>query len=125
MWASDKKKYLNIREQVDSVEKAMLHLSLLEAYLREKADLTAGSLVTMDKVFSEVQAAKYTSALSSWIHPDRAALASIANTLKTAWAELDTIPASKKAWLDDALKREQLRARVYLKADQHVLNYRI
>ena len=123
-WADEKKKYLNTREEVDSVQKVELQLSLLEAYTVEKTDLTSGSLVALQTISKDVQTAKYSTSLSSWVYPELSHLTSLEKTLLSAWSELDKLGSTKLVWLEDALSREQLRAKVYLRADQHAREHK-
>lgn len=118
-WVDDKGRYLATREQVDSVQRVELQLSLLEAYGHEKVDLTDGALAAFKQLGSDIQCARYSTPLSTWVHPELARLAAVEKAMLASWAALDAQALTKQAWLDDALSREQLRAKVYLRADQH------
>lgn len=65
-WTQAKDKYLAVRESIEVVPEALLHLGLLQAYGREKADKTAGAVQQLQTRGQEIRDAEYKTALSQW-----------------------------------------------------------
>eukprot|EP00055_Hartaetosiga_balthica_P008816 m.33924 g.33924 ORF g.33924 m.33924 type:complete len:1745 (+) comp6485_c0_seq2:13-5247(+) len=120
-WFTERKAYLQTKEDIDTIQKAELQLSILQAFRQEKTDMTAGSLASLKQLGDEIRKATYETTLSSWVYEYPDAVSDLENEVeKTMWAELDGLADEKKKVLDDDLAREQFKEAIRLKVKNHL-----
>eukprot|EP00049_Salpingoeca_infusionum_P009182 m.152573 g.152573 ORF g.152573 m.152573 type:complete len:1745 (-) comp14262_c0_seq1:1421-6655(-) len=118
-WVSAKSTYLQVRETVDTTEDARFHLSVLEAFQKEKQALTATSLASFHELGKTVLARKYETSYSSYVYEEPNAIKTRESDLAAPWNKLDEEAKEKLTVLDDHLKRNIFQDEVRLSVDIH------
>jgi hypothetical protein len=118
-WVDEKNNYLADRETIEETREARLCQSLLAAYDQEKKDKRSGSVAALRKRGDEIRTAKYQSPHSAWAYDKAEDVKALEDMVEVFWNELDGERESKDAFLQDALARTELKARILLLADRH------
>lgn len=120
-WAGEKQAYLEAIEthKVGSVQDAQLQLGLLQAYVREKADMSEGDVRRLQALGDDIRKAKHDTAHSQWVYEDPAAISGLENAVQARWEQLRVLSDAKQLVLDDALLREQFKEKVALWVARH------
>ncbi|KAJ5078026.1 spectrin alpha chain [Anaeramoeba ignava] len=123
-WFKDKKTYLEIREEINSVGEARNQLSLFDIYSNEYQNTKDTSVVEMNKLGKDILTQKYETELSNYVYnitqyqgktfgenqfkdiTDRH------DDMNNKLEELFKLAEIKKAILDDHLKREEFIEKV-------------
>jgi hypothetical protein len=123
-WFAAKRTYLQQKEVIDTVQGARLQLGLLEAYQKEKADMTAGDVAALKTLGAEIRAAEYKTTYSQWVYEQPTEVSALETEVEASmWTELDTLRSAKQAVLDDDLAREQYKEATRLKVKNHTEMY--
>jgi hypothetical protein len=118
-WIADKRKYLETKELIDTVQGANLQLSLLAAYVQEKKEL--GSTVdALRAQGDEIRRAAYRTVHSQWQYEHCDQVSQLETTVADCWAELTKLSDHKQAVLNDDLAREQFKERTRLWVRNHL-----
>src|SRR3989338_4460427 len=126
-WVKESESYLRHKEVTASVSDAQVALSIIQAYVEDKATQTESSVAHLKKNGGEILTAKYEGLHSSYTfgsaatdtaHPQD--IQSRESTVDQSWAELDSLYDHKKAVLDDDLAREQFRTSLRLQNQTHI-----
>uniref|UniRef100_A0A6A7G8A1 Paramyosin n=1 Tax=Hirondellea gigas TaxID=1518452 RepID=A0A6A7G8A1_9CRUS len=118
-WCNEKASYLNHKESVNSISDAQLHLSGLEAFVREKNDQLKHFVRNLQELGHEITFARYDN-LSQWQFETPEEITQRESKVDDLFAELARLHVTKKDVLDDDLAREEFKAHVLLLNDRHV-----
>lgn len=118
-WCNEKDEYLQTKEVVNSIADAQGHLSVLEAFVRDKKDQYSNSVGSMKDVGQAIKAARY-SHLTKWQFETPEDVDARESKIDERFAQLDKQHAQKKDILDDDLAREIFKAQVLLLNDRHI-----
>lgn len=118
-WSRDKLAYLQVKEVIASSAEAKYHLSLLEAFEKEKAETMEASLVGLKSLGNDIRTAKYATAHSQWVYDKPADVTALETKLDRAWATLASTSAQKKNVLDDELAKHLYAEQTRLMAREH------
>lgn len=103
---------------------ALLNLSALQTYEREKADKASGSVAQLVALGGRIRAARHKSRFSEWSYAHPEAVEGLeARVLGPMWEELAALATEKRRFLDDALAREQYKEEVRLWVSTHGEQY--
>ncbi|EDQ86636.1 uncharacterized protein MONBRDRAFT_28031 [Monosiga brevicollis MX1] len=118
-WATEKQAYLDVRETVDTVQDAHYHLSVHQAYVGDKATVTAADLASLQKLGANILARSYKTALSAYTYEEPASITDREASLAAAWQQLDAASAVKLPILEDHLARNVFQEKVRLWVRNH------
>ncbi len=119
-WVLEKKKYLAVRETIENVQESQLQLSLLDAYRREQNDKEGGSVAALVKRGQEIVSSEYKTDLSRWVYEKNDEVRRLGSTVTDVfWKEISASYETKRAYLEDALARNEVKERVLLVANRH------
>jgi len=113
-WVAEKEAYLNTKEAIDSVSEATTHLSLLEAYEKEKQRTHETSVAQLKTLGAHILAQKYETKYSSWVFETPQEIKDREASIEAKWVTLTELSAKKKAVLEADLAREQEKERLRL-----------
>lgn len=116
VWATEKEKYLQTKEDIQSVGAANLHLMILDTFLEEYKTVLDSSVVGMKQLGEELQREKYE---KGDILRDRE------SQVDQWFVTLDAAAKDKRLVLSDDLAREQFRESVGLMNIQHLDKHRM
>jgi Ca2+-binding EF-hand superfamily protein len=105
-WIAEKKQYLHRKEEVDTISKANIQLSLLEAYNAEKSNRAAANVKALKTLGAEILAKEYKTDYSSWVYETPDDLKARESEIDSHWVELGQLYEAKKKVLEDDLARE-------------------
>eukprot|EP00005_Dracoamoeba_jomungandri_P003674 CAMPEP_0174252636 /NCGR_PEP_ID=MMETSP0439-20130205/2017_1 /TAXON_ID=0 /ORGANISM="Stereomyxa ramosa, Strain Chinc5" /LENGTH=960 /DNA_ID=CAMNT_0015333199 /DNA_START=29 /DNA_END=2908 /DNA_ORIENTATION=- len=114
-WNDEKEAYLNVKEEIDSVSEATLHIKLLDNFDKERDAVASNTVVHWKKTGDELESEKYEN------------LERVRNRESEVDANLDTLAAlsaKKRPVLLDDLAREEFRVQVGLKVEEHTAKYK-
>jgi hypothetical protein len=118
-WIDKKEAYLNTKEEIDSSSKAALEVALIGQYHKERTAYHSSHVESLKKVGAEIRAAKYESALSSWVFETPEELDQREGDVDSRFANLDSLYSVKKPLLDDHLAREQHKDKLRIQDKSH------
>jgi hypothetical protein len=118
-WVGVQKAYLGQRETIETEEAATFQLNLLGAHDVEKRDQRNGRVAALLKRGEGIRAARHGSAHSSWQYEGVPQVQALEAAVEGLWDELKTGHVGKHEFLQDAMARNVLKARVLLLAQQH------
>ena len=119
-WVDGRRRYLQTKETIDSINEAQLQLSLLRAYGQEKEDKSQGSVVALKAAGSEIREAEYKTEISQWKYEKPEEVEALEAEIEgPLWAELTTLSDEKQRVLADDLAREQFKEKVRLWVKNH------
>jgi hypothetical protein len=105
-WIAVKEAYLDVREEIDTVDKAQAAIAVLEAYVSDNADMSKTSVAGLTSLGDKITTAEYKTDLSQWTSPDVGVVAEREKFVSDKWAVLGSKSSEKKTWLDAELARE-------------------
>lgn len=105
-WIEQKEAYLDVREMIDTVDKAQQALQSLAAYKNENGDMSKTAKVGLKTLGQRIISAQYKTALSQWISPDVESVKQRESLVDAKWATLANKSAAKQTFLDTELARE-------------------
>lgn len=111
-WITEKKQYLNKKEEVDTISKANIQLSLLEAYNAEKSNRAAANVRALKNLGAEILVKKYETHYSSWVFETPDELRARESEIDGHWDDLAHLHEAKKKVLEDDLARELEKERL-------------
>lgn len=118
-WVDVKTAYLTKRDEVTSVTTAHENLNYLASYSAEKTDTTNGDVKAFKVLGEAILAAKYETALSSYVFPTPEEIAERRTFVEGSWATLDELYNTKHALAEDDLAREEFKEHLRLQNEQH------
>ena len=96
---------MNTREAINSISDSHTHLSLFEAYEKEKISVAQLDVEQLKALGAEILAAKYSTKYSSWVFETPEEVKSREAGVDSKWVLLSELSAEKKRVLDDHLAR--------------------
>jgi len=124
-WVQEKENYLKTKEAISSVGEALTHLSLLEAYTKDKESQTEGALAQWKKLGADILAAKYATSYSSYVFETPEEVKSRESQIDEKWKLLTQLSEEKKKVLDDDLAREEYKEKTKMMNRNHVSKFDI
>eukprot|EP00043_Microstomoeca_roanoka_P017478 m.182433 g.182433 ORF g.182433 m.182433 type:complete len:1285 (+) comp16641_c0_seq1:297-4151(+) len=118
-WLDAKVVYLSQREPVLSTQDAQFHLSLADAFQREKAAMTATSLASLHQLRETIFNRKYQSAFSTHVFEALDDVTAREEALQAPWDELDQQLGAKLEYLKDWLACNMFKDKTELSASLH------
>jgi len=106
VWVDAAKAYLEKKEECSSIAEAETNLTVLAAYVADKADVTKINVSSLKHLGKEILTAEYKSDISQWMFENPKEVHERESTVDQTWIELDKFHATKKHILDADLARE-------------------
>lgn len=111
-WFNEKSKYLQTKEEINSVTEAQTQLTLLQSYEEEKTRTTTANVAPLKKLGNDIKAMKYETAYSSYVFENPAEIDVRATDIDTKWQQLAGLSVEKKRILEADLEREKEKERL-------------
>ena len=105
-WIQSKKDYLSAPQDVQSIADAQIFLRLLEAFVTEREQLWASSVVSLKTLGADILATKHQSKISSWSFEKPQEISQRETQLEADRKALESGAAQKKGVLEKDLQRE-------------------
>lgn len=113
-WVAEKENYLNTREEIDTITKALVQISILQAYEKDKVSTTNTNVASLKKIGKDILTAEYKTEYSHFVWEKPEEIQNRESNIDSDWANLSTLSATKKEWLDSELKREERKEELRL-----------
>eukprot|EP00911_Craspedida_sp_UC1_P002721 UC1_evm2s1999 len=114
-WVSEKRQYLAAREDISSVNGALLHLALLKRFGQDSEEQRAGTVAALVALGEKVRQAEYKTEHSAWKYEKPDIVMALEAGIESDFGEaLPAAAATKQAILDDHLARETFKEQVRL-----------
>lgn len=123
-WIDEKEAYLNVKEIVNSISDARLHLSRLSAFNKEKDDQISNGVGSFTSLGKEITTASYNN-LSSWKFETPGEVGERETSIDARFNDLSTLYAKKNEILDDDLAREEFKDKILLLNDRHISMFKM
>lgn len=118
-WVQDKAAYLTAPEDAPTTQDALFHISVLEAFRRELAAMTASSLASLHDLGRTILARRYATTLSQYTYENPAEVTRREAELQAPWDALATQADAKAVVLDDHRERNAFADAVRLSVEIH------
>eukprot|EP00168_Porphyra_purpurea_P020744 TRINITY_DN8863_c0_g1_i1.p1 TRINITY_DN8863_c0_g1~~TRINITY_DN8863_c0_g1_i1.p1 ORF type:complete len:742 (+),score=162.58 TRINITY_DN8863_c0_g1_i1:170-2227(+) len=118
-WIGEKTTYLNTREEIDTITKALVQISILQAYEKDKAAATSTNVSSLKKTGQDILTAEYKTEYSHYVWDKPEEIKQRETTVDDGWAKLSELSATKSSWLADELAREEKKEELRLQFAQY------
>jgi spectrin beta, non-erythrocytic 1/4/5 len=123
LWQAEERKYLESRDEVDSVPQAELNLSRLYDHTAERTDQSNINFAALKQLGERICAAEHKSAFSDWRYEEADAVNSRQAAIGDEFDKLTPLAAERLAIGQDDLERETFRAKLFGWDSQHVQKF--
>jgi len=118
-WVTQKKNYLEIKEEVDSISASEFNLNALATYMQEKEIITGGKVAVFKALGKDIMEAEYATELSEWKFPTPDDLETNETKIDEYWEMLEELSQTKKERLEDDREREKFKEKLRQDNEQH------
>ena len=105
-WADEQLAYLNVKEDISSVEPARQHLSLMDVLAAAFQGQTESNVPALHRLGEEIRVAQYATAHSTWRYEQPQEVAGLEASVAALWADIAANSTHKRLVLEDDLARE-------------------
>ena len=113
-WADEKICYLDVKEDIKSIEPARQHLSLISALTTSFVGKMEVAIPAVYKLGIDIQGAKYVTMYSQWEYEKLREIKAMSETVASLCSNIRKKSEHKKAVLEDDLVREIYKERTRL-----------
>lgn len=118
-WIGEKTTYLNTREEIDTITKALVQISILQAYEKDKAAATSTNVSSLKKTGQDILTAEYKTEYSHYVWDKPEEIKQRESSVDDGWAKLSELSSTKNSWLADELAREEKKEELRLQFAQY------
>ena len=118
-WTATQLDYLTHHVDITSVRDARLHVNILDAFDRQKADILVGAVEDLKALGAQIRTEGHTSNFSTWSYGEADAVEALEAEIDGSFGAMDTEARKLRAELLDALERETYKESVLVLVKMH------